>query len=117
MLPRVHRLRRSADIRLVRRRGHRRSHSLLLLFARDKTFGKTRFAIAVSGRIGNAVVRNRAKRRIREAVRRWLPDVENGWDCLFVARPAVVHASYAEIVQAVQQLLSSGGVLDRRNAE
>ena len=117
MLPRVHRLRRSADIRQVRRRGHRRGHSLLLLFAYEKKFGKTRFAVALSGRVGNAVVRNRAKRRIREAVRHRLREVRDGWDCVFVARPAVATASFPEIDQAVQQLLTGCGVLDRRHTE
>lgn len=114
MLPRVHRLRRNAEIRQVRRRGHRRSHSLLLLFADEKTQGPARFAISASGRIGNAVVRNRTKRRIREAIRRQLPNVRDGWDCLFVARETVAEASFAEIEDAVTSLLARCGVLERR---
>jgi ribonuclease P protein component len=114
MLPRVNRLRRRTEIHMVRRRGRRRSHRLLLLFADEKTHGTTRFAVSVGARIGNAVVRNRLKRRIREAIRRQLPDVQDGWDCLFVAREAIVEAPFSEIEVAVQSLLIRSGILGRR---
>lgn len=117
MLPRAHRLRLSAEIRQVRRRGHRRSHPLLLLFADEKKQGATRFAIAVSGRLGHAVARNRAKRRIREAIRRQLPGVRSGWDCLFVAREGITEASLSDVEEAVQHLLARCGILDGRRTD
>ena len=112
MLPRANRLRRNADIRHVHRRGHRRSHPLLLLFAIESNRGGTRFATSVSKRVGNAVVRNRVRRRIREAIRRQLLGVQPGWDCLFIAREGAPLASFSEMEEAVQDLLARVGVLN-----
>ena len=112
MLPRAHRLTRGAEIRQVRRKGHRRHHPLLLLFATENDLGRTRFAISVSGRVGNAVVRNRTRRRIREAIRRQLPQTRPGWDCLFVARDGLPPASFSQVEQAVRDLMAQAGVLD-----
>ena len=104
-------MRRGAEIRQVRRNGHRRHHPLLLLFATENDRKITRFAVSVSGRVGNAVVRNRARRRIREAIRRQLPHLRPGWDCLFVARNSLPPASFSQIEDAVHDLLTRAGVL------
>lgn len=111
MLPRAHRLRRNVEIRHVRRSGHRRSHPLLLLFAAENDRASARFAITASRRVGNAVVRNRVRRRIREAIRQHLSNVQPGWDFLFVARGRAAVAPYPELEGAVRELLNRTGAL------
>lgn len=113
MLPQAHRLRRSDEIRQVRRQGKRWQHPLLTLFARHTAQQPSRFAISVSRRVGNAVVRNRCKRRVREVVRQQLPQIDCGWDCLFVARDQLAGATYQEVEDAVSQLLQGAGLLPR----
>ncbi len=43
---------------------------------------------------------------MREAVRQHLPEVEAGWDCMFIARNPIAFASYTEVETAVSQLLA-----------
>lgn len=57
----------------------------------------------MSQRIGNAVVRNRVKRRLREVVR--LADIETGWDLVFMARSPAAQAEFEQLRQAVHDLL------------
>ena len=40
--------------------------------------------------LGGAVVRNRVRRRLREALRVMAPSFQPGWDVLIIARPAIV---------------------------
>ncbi|MFW6042605.1 MAG: ribonuclease P protein component [Chloroflexota bacterium] len=112
MLPQRHRLRRSADIRRVRRHGRRWRHPLLLLFTATNSQETSRFAISASRRVGKAVVRNKARRRVREAIRTQLPRMQPGYDCVFVVRDSLPAASFADVNSAVCQLLQQAGLLD-----
>ena len=47
-----------------------------------------RFGFTCSKKVGNAVARNRAKRRLREVARLVLcPEARNGWDYVLIGRP------------------------------
>ena len=63
----------------------------------------SRFAFMVSKRVGNSVVRNRVKRRLREAIR--LSRVWPGWDVVFIARRGVERADYHQLARATSNLL------------
>jgi ribonuclease P protein component len=79
--------------------------------AADGNAGGPRFGFTVTRKLGSAVVRNRIRRRLREALR-LLPrgTARNGWDYVVVARPAVADMPFARL----QQLLSTAfGKLDR----
>jgi ribonuclease P protein component len=64
---------------------------------------QSRFGFMVSKRIGNAVVRNRVKRRLREAVRTC--QVKTGWDVVFIARKGSEKADYQALKLAAGNLL------------
>jgi ribonuclease P protein component len=118
---RAQRLRRAAEFRHVRERaGRGLAHPLLVLYVVPNDLGRTRVGITVSGRVGTAVVRNRARRRLREALRQRLARIEVGRDLVVVARPAIASASWAAIGQALDEVLRRARLLsgpnDRRTA-
>ena len=71
----------------------------------------SRFGFLVSKRIGNAAVRNKVKRRLREAVR--LNPVKSGWDALFIVRRGAGTANYQELKDAADNLLQRADLVDK----
>lgn len=65
----------------------------------------SRFGFAAGKHLGSAVVRNRAKRRMREVVRLRQACIAPGWDVLLIARKPIADATYQEIERAIAQLL------------
>lgn len=120
MLPKRYRLRHRSDVQRVRKQGRRFRHPLaILLVSRSPAIVNrmpaiagnsdpcpSRFAFVASRHVGSAVVRNRAKRLLREAVRVQMSDVQPGWDGVLIARQATAAATLLEIEHAVISLLS-----------
>lgn len=84
-----------------------------MLVAAPNELGHIRLGLAVSKRVGSAVVRNRVRRRIRELVRLRQHDLKPGFDMLFIARPPSASASWSELCGAVDGLLRRARVLAR----
>ena len=115
MLQRRYRLRSRTEIKLVFKEGKRWRHPLAILVIRpnDKTY--CRFGVTASRGVGNAVMRNRAKRLLREAVRLNWSGLKPGFDCFLIARQATSQATYLEVEQAVLSLLERANLLNRES--
>ena len=87
----------------IRGQGHSAANRFLVIRFLPNGLDHSRFGFMVSRRIGNAVVRNKVKRRLREAVR--LTPVKAGWDAVFIARKGTERAGYHELKQAAGNLL------------
>lgn len=112
----LERLRRPQDFARCYQSGRFRKNRLAVLHVADAPDGVTRVGFAVSKKLGKAVVRNRVKRRLREAVRAYAEHLKPGLHLVFSARVAAKDAEFAQLKEAVQQLLASAGALRDRPA-
>ena len=65
-----------------------------------------RVGFVVSKAVGNAVVRNRTKRRLRAAVATQLGGIPDGCDLVVRANPAAATATYGQLAEAVTRQLA-----------
>lgn len=105
-MKRTYRLRRPDQFQRARREGRSFGSALLTLNVVVGRRRRIRCGFVVGKKIGGAVQRNRAKRRVREAVRLALPSIGAGHDIVFVVRsPALIDAPFSSIQADVEQLL------------
>ena len=71
----------------------------------------TRLGLSVSRKVGDAVVRNRVKRRLREAFRLNLHHLRQGVDLVLVARPSAAGQGYRDLESAFLDLCRRGGLV------
>lgn len=98
--------------RQVRQEGGSQAHPLMVLnYLPNDCEGISRSGFTVSKRIGKAVERNRARRRMREAVRDLWDLIRPGWDLIWIARPGINEASFLELQDACARLLRRARLL------
>ena len=87
-LPRARILRRRPEFLAIRREGGTQSGTQLKLNWRKEPRKSRRMAIVVPKACGNAVVRNRIKRWVREGWRNLQAELAPGSDSVWIARPS-----------------------------
>jgi ribonuclease P protein component len=109
--PRLVMLSRPQDFAAIQGAATTKSHSLFTVRFLRTDLETTRFGLSTGRRLGGAVVRNRVRRRLREALRVMAPSFQPGWDVLIIARPAIVDVDHDALVGALQRTLVRGGVV------
>lgn len=112
LLP-AHRLRKGADYAAVREGGtaYRGRCCLLLALSAPGEISRVGFIASKRG-VGGAVQRNRARRRLREIVRRrWLRMPSEGFLLVFIASRATLTTAHQQLASEVESLLAHAGAL------
>jgi ribonuclease P protein component len=96
------RLKARPEFLLVQEQGHRVATKYLTLLGMANGKPTDRLGLIASRKFGNAVARNRAKRRLREIFRRHEPDTIGerglkGLDLVAIPRRALLEASFAVV--------------------
>ena len=110
-------IKKNKDFRLIYKRGKSSVTPVLAMYVRKNKNTSNRIGITVSTKVGKAVVRNRVRRRIREAYRKNEMSFHRGFDIIFVSRVRAASVSFYEIEKSILQLSRSLGILREEDAE
>lgn len=114
MLKKQYRLKRKSDIQLLFNKGKSVANPYLVIYIRKREHkGEPRIAFAVSKKLGNAVVRNRIKRLLREGVRPYVTEIDSRYDIIFVARAKIRGISLTDVERNITNLLTRAHLLNR----
>jgi ribonuclease P protein component len=103
-VPRDQRLRGREIDAIFRQRGRREAAASVIALWRPRA-GEGGVGFAVGRRLGGAVERNRARRRLREAYRLGRRGRPDGFDVVFVGRSALLNRSFSELCSDVVGVL------------
>ena len=107
--PRRYRLGRNKNYRYVYRRGKSYpSKNITLIYLRGK---QLKIGFSVSGKVGNAVTRNRIRRYLREDARLLRARLKGG-KYIFVARPSASNVRHELLTREMQAMLSRAKLLE-----
>lgn len=103
------RLLKRSEFEKVYSEGRRYSTAYFTAFLYKTGSEASRVGFTAPRALGNAVRRNRIRRRMREAVRLHYPEIGAGWDLVFNPRRAVVDARFEALEAEVMKLFRSAG--------
>ena len=101
----------NGEFRSMYARGKNAAGVYLAVYARRNRSGLLRLGLTVSSKIGNAVVRNRTRRRIREAYRLREEMFSPGYDIVIVARGRAVEAPFEALQRELVALCRKLGAV------
>lgn len=110
MLGTVNTLRKKKEYSYVFRAGRKQVGRFMVIYVVRNGLESNRYGFIASKKVGNAVVRNRAKRRLREFIRKLDPDYKTGFDIVLIARAKIHTAGFQDIVVEGEQLLKRAGL-------
>ena len=104
-----HRLRRRQDFAAAYRKGRVHGNNLLVLRVLPNGRDLSRFGFVTGKAVGNAVARNRVKRRLRAIAREF--DVQPGYDFVIGARKPTADALFLTLQKSLLSLMQRSGAL------
>lgn len=97
--PKAKRIRKRAEFLKLQQVGRRRAGARFVVITAPRPGMVSRLGITASRRVGNAVVRNRVKRLVREFFRRYQHRIHPPLDVLVIARPSAASVTYEKTKQ------------------
>ena len=116
-LNRTYSLKRNKEFQRVYRRGKAQGSRAAVMIVCRARHTSVRVGFSVGKKLGNAVARNRIKRRAREAFRAYLPRVKCGVDIIVVAREGIVDMPFLELKKTMRYLLKKSDLLCENGAQ
>jgi ribonuclease P protein component len=112
--PRNMRIKQSRDFARLRQEGQRLVKGCLIAnWQQLPSRSSARLGVITSSRIGNAVVRSRARRLLREVFRLHQNDLSQPVDLILIARPSIVGKQFSEVEQDFLATLRKTGLIKK----
>lgn len=76
----------------------------IIYIERNENFNNYHFGISVSKKVGNAVVRNKLKRQIKDIIDKF--NYQNNFNCIIIVKKKIIFSNYQEMKIKLYSLLA-----------
>ncbi len=104
-------LRKQKDFTRVYNRGKSKGSRFVVVLYRKNGLDHSRTAFVASKKVGNSVMRNRARRLMKESYRALSTMIAEGYDIVFVARAGIAEHKESEVEGCMRSALKSCGLI------
>ncbi len=98
-------LRRNKDFSIIYKSGRSVASKHIVIFYKKNNLGYNRTAFLASKKVGKSVIRNKAKRRMKEIHLLYKNKLCKGYDLIFIARKNINDVKFTELVKSTELLL------------
>ena len=98
-------LKKNREFQTVYKKGKSLANKHIVMFVLKNNKNINRLGISVSKKIGKAVVRNKQRRRLKEAFKILEPEMQKGHDIVILPRAGIIEASFLEVKASTKHLL------------
>lgn len=85
----------------------------LVLYVRKNELGYNRVGYSITKKVGNSVVRNKIKRRMKEIYRLNFQNLKGNYDMIFIPKKNVVDISYKDLESAMFHILGLARIVKK----
>lgn len=103
-------LKKNKDFNYCYRRGKRISTPFFTMYYVNSKYNK-RVGFSVSKKVGNAVTRNKVRRRMKESFRIVLPKIKTNCSIIFVAKNEIVGCPFVKMNQGMEKALRKADMI------
>ena len=98
------RIKKAEEIERVMKKGQSKANRTFIIYKykNSELNNQKRFAISAPKKIGNAVVRNHIKRKMRSGIQEFLGEFENNYDYFIIARPDILTLDHKTIFKQMK---------------
>lgn len=109
-----YRLKKNMEFKKVYSVGKNHWNRNFVLYIRKNNLDETRVGFTVTKKHGNAVIRNKIRRQMKEAYRLNFHNVKNGYDLVFIPKRNITNISYKELEGSMIHIMQIARVLRTR---
>ena len=104
-------LRRKSDFALIYNKGKSVGERYIVLFFKKNGLPYNRLAFLASKKVGGSVIRNRARRLMKESYREIKEDLADGYDIIFIARKTIRDRKKADVLSSMSAAVRKAGAI------
>lgn len=105
------RLRYPKDFARLRHDGKAHHARLMIVSVAPNLLSHNRYGFITSKAVGNAVIRNRVRRQLREAIRYFHPQLKPGYDMVIIAKKGIVGQPFDQVLRTAYELFQQSNLM------